>query len=221
MQVLVFGANGTLGGEIVKYMRFAGDQVLTVSRNSEITDIQTDSGMDQFFSEGLKFDSCVWAQGKNINDSIADAVNFNEVFEANIGYIISSLKFLLNNQLLNENARLVIISSIWQEISKTNKFSYTVSKSALKGLVNSFVADYSTLGYSMNALLPGVVDTPMTRANLTNSQIRGIEKETPTRKLVSPEDVAKATHWLASPNSAGINGQFIRVDNGWSRVRAI
>jgi hypothetical protein len=221
MQVLVFGANGTLGGEIVKYMRFAGDQVLTVSRNSEITDIQTDSGMNQFFSEGLKFDSCVWAQGKNINDSITDAENFNEVFDANIGYIISSLKFLLNNQLLNENARLVIISSIWQEISKTNKFSYTVSKSALKGLVNSFVADYSTLGYSMNALLPGVVDTPMTRANLTNNQITGIEEETPTRKLVSPEDVARATHWLASPNSAGINGQFIRVDNGWSRVRAI
>jgi len=221
MQVVVFGANGTLCGEIAKYVKSVGDDVLTVSRNSRSTQIQTDSGMDSISSSGLKFDSCIWAQGKNTNDSLENSEKFSDVFEANVGYIISTLKFLLNKNLLKNDARLVVISSIWQEASRTNKFSYTVSKSALRGLVNSFVADYSASGYSMNALLPGVVDTPMTRENLTKSQILAIEQETPAKKLVTSEDVARAAHWLASSKSSGINGQFIRVDNGWSQVRAI
>jgi NAD(P)-dependent dehydrogenase (short-subunit alcohol dehydrogenase family) len=73
----------------------------------------------------------------------------------------------------------------------------------------------------MNAVLPGVVDTPMTRANLSQAQITNIEKETPMKTLVTSEDVARAVNWLASPESSGINGQFIRVDNGWSQIRAI
>jgi NAD(P)-dependent dehydrogenase (short-subunit alcohol dehydrogenase family) len=41
------------------------------------------------------------------------------------------------------------------------------------------------------------------------------------KALVTSEDVARAVNWLASPGSSGINGQFIRVDNGWSQIRAI
>ena len=73
----------------------------------------------------------------------------------------------------------------------------------------------------MNAVLPGVVDTPMTRSNLSNDQIKKIEHETPAGKLVSATNVAKAVSWLASPESIGVNGQFIRIDNGWSQIRAI
>jgi enoyl-[acyl-carrier-protein] reductase (NADH) len=38
---------------------------------------------------------------------------------------------------------------------------------------------------------------------------------------VSATNVAKVVSWLSSPESAGVNGQFIRVDNGWSHIRAI
>jgi NAD(P)-dependent dehydrogenase (short-subunit alcohol dehydrogenase family) len=110
---------------------------------------------------------------------------------------------------------------VWQSLSRTNKFSYSVSKSAVEGLVNSFIADYSAKGYAMNAVLPGVVDTPMTRANLSETQIKKIENETPSQHLVSASNVAKVVSWLSSPESAGVNGQFIRVDNGWSQIRAI
>ena len=73
----------------------------------------------------------------------------------------------------------------------------------------------------MNAVLPGVVDTPMTRSNLSSEQIKKIEHETPAGKLVSAANVAKTVSWLASPESIGVNGQFIRIDNGWSQIRAI
>jgi len=221
MNVLVFGARGTLGNAIVKHLKSSGEQVLTVSRNSESTDFQSNDGLDRLLESRHKFDACIWAQGMNANDSLVDSKSFDQVFEANVGYTISTLRALLSRGLLADSARLVVISSIWQEMSRNQKFSYTVSKSAVKGLVNSFIADYSPLGFSMNAILPGVVDTPMTRVNLSERQITDITNETPGGKLVTPEDVAKVAYWLASPNSLGINGEFIRVDNGWSQVRAI
>jgi NAD(P)-dependent dehydrogenase (short-subunit alcohol dehydrogenase family) len=106
-------------------------------------------------------------------------------------------------------------------LSRKNKFSYSVSKAALEGLVNSVLADFSGDGLRINAVLPGVIDSPMTRANLSQDQIDNIESQTPSRKLVSSCELSKIIAWLLSNESLGVNGQFINVDNGWSNVRTI
>ena len=221
MRAIVFGANGYLGRAIVEDLLVNGFEVTTCSRNSSDTEFQTESGFEKIIESGNKYDACIWAQGQNANDTLESSKNFEAIFEANILFIVKSLKVLLENNLLVTHARMVILSSVWQSLSRTNKFSYSVSKSAVEGLVNSFVADYSSKGYAMNAVLPGVVDTPMTRSNLSHEQIKKIENETPAGFLVSSTNVAKVVSWLASPASTGVNGQFIRVDNGWSQIRAI
>ena len=221
MKAIVFGANGYLGKSIVNDLLLKGFDVSTTSRDSKETDFQTKNGFAQIIDSGLKFNACVWAQGQNANDTLESATSFEAIIDANLTFTINSLRALLENNLLSDNARMVVISSVWQSLSRTNKFSYSVSKSAVEGLVNSFIADYSPRGYSMNAVLPGVVDTPMTRSNLSNEQIKKIEHETPAGKLVSAANVAKTVSWLASPESIGVNGQFIRIDNGWSQIRAI
>ena len=221
MKAIVFGANGYLGKSIVNDLLLKGFDVATTSRDSKETDFQTKNGFAQIIDSGLKFNACVWAQGQNANDTLESATSFEAIIDANLTFTINSLRALLENNLLSDNARMVVISSVWQSLSRTNKFSYSVSKSAVEGLVNSFIADYSPRGYSMNAVLPGVVDTPMTRSNLSNEQIKKIEHETPAGKLVSAANVAKTVSWLASPESIGVNGQFIRIDNGWSQIRAI
>ena len=123
--------------------------------------------------------------------------------------------------MIKSNANLVVVSSIWQENAKQNKLSYSISKSALKGLVNSLVADLSPLGMTINAVLPGVVDTPMTRAALSDEQINSVSRDTPARKLVTPEGVAKSVAFLASKASKDVNGQFLVVDGGWTAVRYV
>lgn len=221
MKAIVFGANGYLGTAIVDDLLAKGFDVDTCSRSSKDTKFQSENGFEEIIATGEKYDACVWAQGQNANDTLTSADNFEAIFEANVVFIVESLRALLDNNLLGKPARLVVLSSVWQSLSRTNKFSYSVSKSAIEGLVNSFVADYSAKGYSMNAVLPGVVDTPMTRSNLSSQQIEKIENETPAGKLVSPLDVARTVSWLSSPDSIGVNGQFICVDNGWSQIRAI
>jgi len=113
------------------------------------------------------------------------------------------------------------LSSIWQELSKQNKLSYAISKSALKGLVLSACNDLGKDGHLINAVLPGVIDTPMTRTHLSQQQINSIEQSTQFGRLPSLNDVANAVYSLCSENNTGVTGNFITVDLGYSHVRKI
>jgi NAD(P)-dependent dehydrogenase (short-subunit alcohol dehydrogenase family) len=156
-----------------------------------------------------------------LNDDIYELGEFPKVFSANVGFILESVSSLLTSGNLKSGSTIVIVSSVWQDYSRTRKLSYSVSKSALRGLVNSLVADLSSSKIRINAVLPGVVDSKMTRENLSEAQIKNIEMQTPSGSLVTANQVAEAIVWLTSPNSSGVNGQFITIDNGWSNVRTI
>ena len=141
MRVLVFGANGALGSAICRELKEVGHEVITASRTVGAGDLTVSETGDFELSNITNFDACVWAQGSNSNDTVASAKDFNLMMQANVGFIVNSLSKLINLKLLSNNCRLVVVSSIWQEFSRENKFSYTVSKAALEGLVNSVVAD--------------------------------------------------------------------------------
>ncbi len=221
MKILVFGATGALGTEIKTELESKGHQVTSASNSSSSSDIQTANGFEGIATLGIEFDGCVWAQGVNANDTLLTSEKFDETLEANLLFVVKSMRYLLSSNLLNPASSLVLVSSIWQDLSRKNKFSYSVSKASLEGLVNSVLADFSENGLRINAVLPGVIDSPMTRANLTNQQIETIENQTPSGKLVSANQLARLIAWLLSEESLGINGQFINVDNGWSNVRSI
>lgn len=221
MKILVFGASGTLGVAIRTELENKGHHVTSASNSSLNSDVQLINGFDGIAALGLKFDGCVWAQGVNVNDTLLTSEKFEETLEANLFFVIKSMKYLLNTDLLNQTSSLVLVSSVWQNLSRKSKFSYSVSKASLEGLLNSVLADFSENGLRINAVLPGVIDTPMTRANLNDEQIKTIENQTPSGKLVSSNELAKVITWLLSKESLGVNGQFINVDNGWSNVRTI
>jgi 3-oxoacyl-[acyl-carrier protein] reductase len=178
--------------------------------------------LDQLHAYG-QFDAICWAQGKNCNDSIHafNVEQHREVFEANVVYILQSLSVLLKEHLLKMPARLCVISSIWQDISRQNKLSYGVSKAALKGLVLSLANDLGTDGHLINAVLPGALDTPMTRQNLSTEQLTKITSSTQFGRLPNLEDVTNAVHFLCSTENSGVTGQFIKIDLGFSDVRIV
>jgi 3-oxoacyl-[acyl-carrier protein] reductase len=182
----------------------------------------SDKTLDQLHTYG-QFDAVCWAQGKNCNDSIYtfNVEQHRDVFEANVVYILQSLSVLLNEGLLKTPARLCVISSIWQDISRQNKLSYGVSKAALKGLILSLANDLGVDGHLINAVLPGALDTPMTRKNLSVDQLAKITSSTQFMRLPNLEDVSNAVHYLCSTDNSGVTGQFVKIDLGFSDVRII
>ena len=229
--LLIFGGSGSIGSSIIEKFD-SNDWIVTcISRQKEnakntiFWDVLNDNHpqiADQIISFGL-VDSVCWAQGMNGNDNVQnfDEKFHTELYRVNVVFILKSLNFLLNKSLLNNNAKLCVLSSIWQFISRQDKLSYGITKSAIQGLVLSLANDLAQDGYFVNAVLPGVIDTPMTHQNLSELQIEKVKKSTGFNKLNTLADVANAVYFLLSNNNTGITGQFIKVDLGFSDVRII
>ena len=164
-----------------------------------------------------------WAQGANCTDSVydVDPHQHMEIYSANVGYILTTLKALLAGGMLAPATRMCVISSIWQNLARQSKLSYCVSKAALQGLVLSAAADMAKDGHLINAVLPGAIDTPMTQRNLSSEQMQRLTAATGFGRLASLEDVTSLALYLCSPDNTGITGQFIATDLGFSHVRIV
>jgi NAD(P)-dependent dehydrogenase (short-subunit alcohol dehydrogenase family) len=169
------------------------------------------------------YDGVVWAQGLNSSGGVLDADDddYLRLFDANVVFIGRTLKQLVAASALSPTSRGVVLSSIWQVAVRPNKIAYVASKAALAGVVPSIAIDMAEHGFAINGVLPGVIDTPMTRSALSADQIDRVESETIGGHLATPENVASAVEWLLDARAAGINGQWIAVDNGWSVVRSV
>jgi 3-oxoacyl-[acyl-carrier protein] reductase len=230
-KLLLFGGTGAIGSEVATHFRKRGWAVMVAGRQAvNIGDYicwnplakVTQQTIDILQTTG-PFDAVCWAQGKNCNDNVYsfDVDEHYEVYDANLVYIMKSLQLLLNKNLLTKPSRLCIISSIWQDISRQNKLSYGVTKSAIKGLVLSAANDLGKDGHLINAVLPGALDTPMTHKNLTEVQLSKVVNSTQFGRLARLGDVANIAFFLCSPENTGITGQFIKADLGYSSVRII
>ena len=226
MDAVVFGGSGAIGAAVVTRLRSAGCEVVGTARTArgELRGVDPfgEAGVDQLNGSG-PFDVAIWAQGTNCNDTIADADldRHVEVLQANLLFVTRTLQHLLTRDALRAGARLCVISSIWENVVRPNKFSYTVSKAALGGFVRSAAVDLAPRGIFVNAVLPGVVDTPMTRDVLTDEQIGRFEEATGFGRLVGADDVANAVYFLVSAANTGITGQSIPVDLGYSNVHVL
>jgi 3-oxoacyl-[acyl-carrier protein] reductase len=229
LHVAVFGGSGAIGSEIVAYFKARLWDVTIITRRSATDLIDAvcwnpiDEKMPRAIEVGKPFDAVCWAQGQNCNDSVYDFDSslHIEMYQSNVLFILKSLTALLDKKMLAPAARLCVISSIWQNISRQNKLSYGISKAALQGLVLSAANDLGRDGYLINAVLPGALETPMTRKNLSTAQIDSLANATQFGRLPELEDVASAVFYLCSPQNTGITGQFIKVDLGYSDVRVI
>ena len=126
------------------------------------------------------------------------------------------------HNLIKNKGKVVILSSFWELITRQEKFSYTVTKAAVGGLVRSMAVDLgNSKGILVNGLLPGIVDSPMARGLLKPEQIANVEKQTPGKKMIIPSDVANAAFLLESEDNTAISGQSLVVDFGFSIARII
>lgn len=228
---LLFGANGAIGQRIAAALGADGWNVVGSGRGAGNDSAPEWIAFDPFaadanpaaFDQAGPFGAVCWAQGANLNDSIFDveAEAHLELYRANCLFNIVTLQLLLERGLIAEGARLVVISSIWQNLARQQKLSYTVSKAALAGFVRSAAVDLARRGIVINAILPGVLDTPMTRRTLLPQQVEKFEQATGFARLPAIGDVATLAAFLASDRNGGLTGQFLEADLGFSHARLV
>lgn len=135
----------------------------------------------------------LWDLVLNINLSAAERIN----------------DYLLENDGINENGRIICVSSISGIAGNLGQTNYAASKAGVIGLVK-FTAPTLKNGITINAVAPGFIETQMTAAIPLAIREAG-RRMNSMQQGGQPVDVAEAIAWFASPASAGVNGNVVRV----------
>ncbi len=227
-KLLIFGGTGALGTAIAQKFSNEGYEVIygvrTITDGKVQFQVPLTTGPVPDLLKGQLFDAVVFAQGANINDSVitSSVEDLNRLFEANVSFISENTKALLSHNLIKHKGKIVILSSLWEQLTRQDKMAYTVTKAAVGGLVRSMAVDLGNAkGILVNGLLPGIVETPMSRGLLSAKQMENIEAQTPGHKLTVPSDVANAAYLLGCEDNTAISGQSLFVDYGFAIARVI
>jgi NAD(P)-dependent dehydrogenase (short-subunit alcohol dehydrogenase family) len=221
MKALIFGASGAIGSYLYAKFKKDGMDVIGTTRNKENNEmIFVDCNDFTALQKIENVDIVIWGHGCNFNDNINDfnSIQFNLMIDANVGFILNTLNFLLRENKINNNAKLAIISSIWEENTRKNKLSYSISKSSLAGLVKNVAYDLSFKNILINNILPGVIDNEMSRKTILPEDFNYIQNYMGFNRLVDLDDVYNTVKFMVIDNT-GITGQSIKLDLGFSNFR--
>ena len=114
--------------------------------------------------------------------------------------------------------RVVVTSSLSAIHGMDVRAAYTATKAGLSGLVRSLAIEWGPKGVTVNAVGPGIIKTPLTKAYMDQypDRVTATIENTPLRRLGTPEDVADVVAFLASDGARFITGQTVYVDGGIS-----
>lgn len=151
----------------------------------------------------------------------ADVEHIDRVFDTNVKGTLLTVQAALPH--LNEGASIVLTTSIANERGFPATSVYAASKAAVRSLARTLSRELLPRGVRVNAVSPGPVDTPIfERLGLPASDVSGVKEgfksQIPLGRMGTPEELAEAVLFLASPTSAFIVGVELVADGGTSQL---
>jgi 3-oxoacyl-[acyl-carrier protein] reductase len=139
-----------------------------------------------------------------------DAERWSVLLDINLSSQERIDEVLLERGTIRENGRLVSVSSISGIAGNAGQTNYATSKAGVIGRVQSMAPVVAGKGLTINAVAPGFIETAMTKAMPIATREAGRRMNSMVQGGL-PIDVAETIAWFASPGSAGVNGNVIRV----------
>lgn len=145
-----------------------------------------------------------------------DDEEFDRVLAVNLKGTFYSMRSAIPLIRETGGGSIVNVSSIAADVVFPLQGAYSASKGAINSLTRSAAGECASAGIRVNAVHPGLVDTPMYRASATDDTDRYIASRTPAGRIGVPHDIAAAVLFLLSEQSSFITGATLRVDGGWA-----
>lgn len=238
---LVTGARGGIGRELVTRLRANGHLVAAVGRNgATLTDVTADAHIaaDTTTAEGAA------AALAGCRDRLGGApallahcvgstliaplhrsapAQMREVLRVNLDSALFVLQAWVETmRTAGQPGAAVLVSSVVARIGVANHEAIAAAKGGIEALVRSAAATYAPMGLRINAVAPGMTETPMTAGMLRVGAMReGAGKQYPLGGVQTAGQVADAMAWLLSDHAARITGQVLAIDGGFTTVRPL
>ncbi len=139
------------------------------------------------------------------------------VLEVNLTSTMRLCKAAVRGMMKARWGRIINISSIVGATGNPGQANYAASKAGMVGMSKSVAYEVATRGITVNCVAPGFIATPMTD-KLTEDQKAKINAQIPAARMGTPEEIAAAVLYLASPEAAYTTGTTIHVNGGMAMI---
>ena len=232
--VLITGASGGIGGELVK--KFVSleanvlgsgtkieklDQIKKKYSNIKVKkfDISEHSGIEDFIDNvslelgGL--DILINSAGTNA-DNLSVRMKEDEwkkVIDVNLTSTFLLSKYAIKKMLKNKFGRIVNITSVVGHTGNLGQSNYAASKAGIIGMSKSFAIEYAKKNITINCVSPGFIVSDMTM-NIAEKVKLYLTSRIPMGKLGTGEDVSNCAAFLSSEQASYVTGETIHVNGG-------
>lgn len=239
---LVTGAAGGVGQAVVARLAAAGWRLVVVSRQAEhlkaafgdqhlqvAADCSTVAGAQHILRLAGDQQMLPTALAHCVGNIRLGALHrmseadFNDCLSANLISAFHTLAaFVGALREARQPGAAVLVSSVAARIGTPNHEAVAAAKAGLEGLVRGAAATYAANGIRVNAVAPGIMETPAAASIIAHPAAReAAARQYPLPGVGTPDELAELMVWLLSDSAARVTGQVWSLDGGFSSIRPL
>lgn len=230
--VLITGGTGAIGEALVREFAKTDDVILTYNRNQErarelmgnnilcapmdIADVgSVEETIGNVLREFSRIDILVNNAGISLIKPFLDTTveEWRRMIDVDLTGVFNVTKAVAAEMVRRKSGAVINVSSVWGVHGASCETAYSAAKAGVIGFTKALAKELGPSGITVNAVAPGVIDSPMNTAHLSFEELRELAEETPLERLGKPSEVAKAVRALAE--NRFITGQVLGVDGGF------
>lgn len=231
--VLITGGSGAIGAAIAEEFSETNDVIFTYNSNEEQAillkeklkcscvhmDVSDVTSVNEAVGSVLKtfghIDILVNNAGISLIKPFLDT-SFEEwkrIIDVDLTGVFNVTRAVAPSMVNRKRGAIVNISSVWGVCGASCEVAYSAAKAGVIGFTKALAKELGPSGITVNAVAPGVIDSPMNSAHLSGEELQELADETPLCRLGEPSEVARAVRALAE--NRFITGQVLGVDGGF------
>lgn len=140
---------------------------------------------------------------------------FDKIMDVNVKATFRLCHLVLPHMVEKKRGSIIIIASVSGLKGSVDLSAYAISKVAEHQIARNLAVEYGPLNIRVNAIAPGLIKTDFAKALWTNpARLEQVSNRLPLRRIGTPDNIAGAALFLASPAADYLTGQVLNVDGG-------